>query len=248
LTTLYQGNALEFLKTLPDASVDAIITDPPYSSGGFTRSDRSLPTKDKYIHSDTKIQRPSFSGDSRDGRSWAYWCSLWLQECLRITKPSGYCLMFTDWRQLPLASDALQAGGWVWRGIIAWDKTEGARAAHTGLWRHQCEYIVTATNGVSKPATHGGPWPGAYRFPVKQSDKYHQTGKPTDLMRELVKCVPPGGTVLDPFMGSGTTGVAAIEAGQHFIGCEMDAGIFKTAEQRISDARQKAEAHRTQVA
>ena len=53
---------------------------------------------------------PDFTGDDRDQRAYGYWCALWLAECLRVTKPGGACLMFTDWRQLPATRDAIQAG------------------------------------------------------------------------------------------------------------------------------------------
>lgn len=230
---LIQGDCLEVLRTLDAGSVDAVVTDPPYSSGGFTRSDRTADPAAKYVQTGTEIIRESFSGDNRDGRSWCYWMALWLSECHRIVKPSGYALVFCDWRQLPLASDALQAGGFVWRGIVSWDKGAAARAPHTGYFRHQCEYVVWGTKGVSVPAAHGGPWPGSVFYPVKQSDKHHMTGKPTALMRQLVQCVPPGGMVLDPFMGSGTTGVAALMEGRHFVGVEINAHHFGVAERRI---------------
>jgi hypothetical protein len=51
-------------------------------------------------------------------------------------------MCFTDWRQLPMLTDVLQAGGFVWRGVMPWDKTESSRAPHTGYFRHQCEYVV----------------------------------------------------------------------------------------------------------
>jgi site-specific DNA-methyltransferase (adenine-specific) len=73
---------------------------------------------------------------------------------------------------------------------------------------------------------------------VLQADKFHLTGKPTAVMRELVKIVRPGGVVLDPFMGSGTTGVACIEAGLDFIGCEAEEAIFAIADHRIRGATQ----------
>jgi site-specific DNA-methyltransferase (adenine-specific) len=227
------GDSLDLLRSIPDASVDAVITDPPYSSGGFTRADRTADTATKYVQTGTALDRPDFSGDSRDQRSWLYWCALWISECHRIVKPSGYFLMFTDWRQLPQASDAIQCGGFVWRGLITWDKSEGARAPHTGYFRHQCEYIVWGTSGVSKAADWGGPWPGCFQIPVLQSDKHHQTGKPTKLMRELVKCCPPGGTILDPFAGSGTTGVAAEAEGRGFIGIEKTAVYHSIAKVRL---------------
>jgi len=230
---LHQGDCLAVLPTLVDNSVDAVVTDPPYSSGGFTRGDRAADPTSKYVQTGVELIRASFGGDNRDGRSWCYWMALWLSECHRIVKPSGYALVFCDWRQLPLASDALQAGGFVWRGVVAWDKGESARAPHTGYFRHQCEYIVWGTKGVSVPALHGGPWPGFIRQGVLLADKHHMTGKPTPLMRQLVQCVAPGDTVLDPFMGSGTTGVAALMEGRRFIGVEMDSHYYSVAERRL---------------
>lgn len=235
--TLLMGDALDLLRSLPDASVDAVITDPPYSSGGLTRSDRAADPHRKYQQTGVAIARSSFSGDGRDQRSYLTWCALWMSEALRIVKPHGYILAFSDWRQLPIVTDAIQCGGWVWRGLVAWDKTEGSRAPHTGYFRHQCEYVVWGSNGVTRPSAHGGPVPGCFRFPTRQADKHHLTGKPTPLMRELVKIVPPGGVVLDPFMGSGTTGVAASLEGRRFIGIEMSHEYFEVAQQRINGAR-----------
>jgi len=142
--------------------------------------------------------------------------------------------MFTDWRQLPTASDALQIGEIAWRGVIAWDKTEGSRAPHKGYFRHQCEYIVWGTKGKCPKAEHAGPYPGCFRFPVKQSDKFHLTGKPTQLMEQLVSIVPEGHIVLDPFAGSGTTLVAAKHMKRQFIGIEKDTGYAEIALQRIT--------------
>lgn len=229
---LFHGDCLDVLKRLPAGSVDAVVTDPPYSSGGMFRGDRTQRTDSKYTLTQSAGRRPDFTGDNRDQRSWGFWCALWLGECLRVVKPSGYCLMFSDWRQLPTATDTFQAGGWIWRGVIGWDKTTAARPPNTGYFRHQCEYIVWGTKGVS--AANGGPWPGCFRFGVKQADKHHQTGKPTDLMAELVKV---GDTILDPFMGSGTTGVACARTGRRFIGIELDAHWFQVAKDRIAAER-----------
>src|SRR5574337_1071851 len=99
---LHQGDCLDILRALPDASVDAVITDPPYSSGGQFRGDRVQDVHTKYVQTGSEsIALAGFSGDNRDQRSFGYWCALWLSECLRITKPGGACLLFTDWRQLP---------------------------------------------------------------------------------------------------------------------------------------------------
>lgn len=234
--SVIQGNCLDVLRRLPDDAIDAFVTDPPYSSGGQFRSDRSADPRAKYVHKSVQISRPSFCGDNRDGRSWGYWCTLWISEALRATRESGYLLMFTDWRMLPTATDVIQAGGFVWRGLVAWDKGEGARAPHTGYFRHQCEYIVYGTKGVSRPAKHQRSMAGCVRATVRQADKFHLTGKPTELMRHLVEIVPPGGLIVDPFAGSGTTLVAARQRGRHFLGVEQSEDYCEEARRRIANA------------
>jgi site-specific DNA-methyltransferase (adenine-specific) len=141
-----------------------------------------------------------------------------------------------DERETAALTDAMQWAGLMWRGICPWDKGQGSRAPHKGYARHQAEYIAWATNGPCRVAEHGGPWPGVYRHTVKQSDKHHMAGKPTPLLAELCQWVPDGATILDPFMGSGTTGVAAIQTGRRFVGVEIDPGHFTTACQRIEQA------------
>lgn len=237
---IIHGECLEVLRQLPTGCVDAVITDPPYSSGGFTRSDKGADVATKYQQQGTERRYAGFSGDNRDQRSWAYWCQLWLSECLRLTKPGGYCLMFTDWRMLPVATDAFQSGGWFWRGLISWDKGRAARAPHKGYFRHQCEYVVWGTNGaldvppVDDP--RGGPWDGSIAISVKQDDKYHLTGKPSKLMRELVRIAQPGGLVLDPFGGSGTTGKAAAQLGRRCILIEQEPAYCDIARRRVAEA------------
>lgn len=230
---LILGDCLEILQTLEPGSVDAILADPPYSSGGFTRSDRTADPSEKYVQTGVEIIRHSFSGDNRDGRSWCYWSALWISAGYRAVRMGGKCLMFCDWRQLPLASDAIQAGGFVWRGIIAWDKGQGARAPHTGYHRHQCEYVVWGTVGVSVPDSHGGPWPGCYQIPVLQSDKHHLTGKPTELMLQLVETFPQDAVILDPFAGSFTVAVACSRTGRRSISIEIEERYFRIGIDRM---------------
>jgi site-specific DNA-methyltransferase (adenine-specific) len=233
-----EGEALTLIPDLSPASIDAVITDPPYSSGGRTAGERAASPSSKYMQSGQKKQWAEFEGDNRDQRSWAHWCTLWLSACRRVTKPGGYCLVFTDWRQLPSLTDALQAGGWTWRGVIAWDKTGTARAPHTAYFRHQCEFVAWGTNGPFVRGWQDGPWPGCYRVPVDRREKQHMTGKPVALMRELVRCCPRGGTVLDPFAGSGSTGLAALLEGRSFVGYELTPHYAEIARQRLAQASQ----------
>lgn len=238
--TLHHGDSLQVLSQLAQAGlhVDALITDPPYSSGGMTRSDRMQSPASKYIQSGSAAlaaHNVNFSGDNRDQRSWTFWMSCWIASVRQILRPGGYAMVFTDWRQLPALTDAFQAGGLVWRGVVPWDKTESARAPHKGYFRHQCEYVVWGSNGPLSISAHGGPWPGIVRERVDHRKKLHMTGKPTGLMSELVQAVPPGGVILDPFMGSASTGIAALDAGYSFIGIEQDRHYFDVAAKRVHD-------------
>jgi len=237
--TVYRGDCLDVLQELTDTA-DALITDPPYSSGGMMRGDRSLPsTVAKYVQSGNAQgakHNQGFSGDNRDARSWCFWMCSWLRIAQECVKPGGYALCFTDWRQLPTLTDAFQAGGFVWRGLVPWDKTEASRAPHTGYFRHQCEYVVWGSNGPLATSAHGGPWPGLVRERVDHRQKLHMTGKPVRMMGELVKCVTPGGLILDPFMGSASTGVAALQSGRRFIGIEKTAHYFDVACKRLESA------------
>ena len=236
---VHAWDALAVLRDLPSDSVDAVVTDPPYSSGGLHRGDKARSTLAKYVHEGFgRDDRPSFDGDQRSDRGWDYWSALWLSECLRIAKPGAYCLMFCDWRQLAGAFSTFEAGGWIHRGVIGWDKTEAARAPHKGYFKHQLEYVVWGSAGDLPKRTAGkdpGPFPGVFRYPVRQKDKHHQTGKPTPLMVDLCRIVPPGGTILDPFMGSGTTGVGAARVGCHFIGIERESLYVDVARRRLAE-------------
>lgn len=232
---LHHGEALAFLATLPQGTVDALVCDPPYSSGGFTRGDRTGNTGDKYVSSDTARQLADFAGDNRDQRAYAYWCALWLSEALRATKPGGVALLFTDWRQLPATTDALQAGGWVWRGVVPWAKT--TYRPQSGRFAAQCEYVVWGSAGSMGLDYAEACLPGFFSASAPR-EREHQTQKPLDVMRQLVKIAPKGGTVLDPFMGSGTTGVAAVLEGREFIGSEMTEHYFEVARRRITTAEQ----------
>lgn len=235
-STLHAGDALAILKELPSASVDAVVADPPYSSGGMVRGDRSASTVTKYVtgQNTQKDMAVDFSGDNRDQRAYAYWSALWMGEALRATRTGGVILAFTDWRQLPATTDAIQAGGWVWRGIVPWYKP--VARPMTGRFTNACEYVVWGSAGSMGIDWEAPAFPGFYQASPPRS-REHITQKPVDVMRDLVKICPEGGTVLDPFMGSGTTGVAAMLERRKFIGVEMVAHYQQVAQRRIQEAQ-----------
>jgi site-specific DNA-methyltransferase (adenine-specific) len=234
---LILGDCLDVLPGLATGSVDAVITDPPYSSGGQFRGDRAMTTRNKYVNSEDKDNYADFSGDNRDQRGYLYWSALWLSQARRITKPGGVLCVFTDWRQLPTTTDAIQCGGWVWRGIVPWNKSEAARP-QKGRFRQQCEYIVWGTAGPMVEAVETC-LPGYFSYLTMSSNngKEHIAQKPEELMSDILGVTAAGAVVLDPFMGSGSTGAACVKLGRGFIGCEIDPAYFAIAQRRIADAQ-----------
>jgi site-specific DNA-methyltransferase (adenine-specific) len=235
--TLYLGDCLEILPTL--GKVDAVVTDPPYSSGGLFRGDRSQQPSKKYHQSDSKKRYANFSGDNKDQRAWTLWMSLWISLAVRKLPEGALFCVFSDWRQLPATTDALQFGGIVWRGIAVWDKGIGVRPV-PDRFRAQAEYILWGTNGPKKQDfknKDANYFPGVFQCKAPASAKReHPTEKPIDLLKVLVKTAKPNGVVLDPFMGSGTTGVACVETGRKFIGIEINEKYFDIACKSIEQA------------
>lgn len=237
--TLYHGDALDLLPLLAPGSVDVVATDPPYSSGGAFRGDRTASVVAKYTQSGTRAHRPEFSGDTRDQRGYAAWCALWLNAARHATVSGGIVACFIDWRQLPTMTDAVQAGGWVWRGIAPWTKGFG-RPNGPGRFTNAAEYVVWGSNG---PIREHDAYPqgscdvpeigGAFECRPPR-EREHVAQKPVEVMRWVLGVAPPGGCVLDPFAGSGTTLLAARSLGLTAIGIEVDEHSCEVAASRLS--------------
>lgn len=242
---LLKGNCLEVLEGLEADCADLVLIDPPYSSGGLFAGDRKQDTRTKYTNNDFNgaARFPNFSGDNMDQRSFVQFMGIISAKLREITKDGGAIATFVDWRNLPAMTDAIQMGGWVWRGVIVWDK--GISRNIPGRFRNDCEYIVWGTNGGKKvdwkAAKGKKAMPGIYHISgVNTKSKHHQTEKPVELLKALCQIAPRGGTVVDCFMGSGSTGVACIEEGRDFIGIELNDEYYETAVRRIREASDRA--------
>lgn len=220
-----QVDALALLRDLDDATIDAIVTDPPYSSGGAFRGDRTASTARKYVRPGAHIAGVDFTGDTRDALSQLLWCTLWLSEALRVAKDGAPIVMFSDWRQVSLSVSAVQSAGWIFRGIVPWTKNNAGRPQR-GRFRSDAEFAVWGSKGpMPMDRAVGGPsrvLEGHVQCaPVRVQRRRHQTEKPVEVMRKLVRICTPGGVVLDPFTGGGATGVAALLEGYRFLGAEL---------------------------
>ena len=227
--TIYHGDALEILPEL--SGLAGVVTDPPYSSGGAFRGDRMNSTLAKYVNGDSsnRTRLDDFTGDNRDQRSFAAWATLWLNAARSAALPGAALVSFIDWRQLPTLTDAVQGGGWVWRGIATWHKP-GIRMQR-GMFSGSAEYIVFATNGPR--LDHDGAPQNVFAC-QPEDEKEHIAQKPEPVMRWAMQVVPPIGPILDPFMGSGTTLRAAKDLGFRAIGIEVQERYCEIAAKRLA--------------
>lgn len=233
---IINADCFDYFGGIADDSFDAVITDPPYASGGLRAPARRIAPSKKYVMNNSNRIYPEFQNDGRDQRTHMLWSAEWMRRALRVVRPKGWLMVFTDWRQLPLTADAVQVAGWTWRGIVVWDKTEGCRPS-LGCFRNQQEYVVVATRGELGaeqdrdvrvcPA-------GVYRERLRSCEKLHMTGKPVGLMCHLMRVLPPGSKILDPFAGSGTTAIAA-EIEGHSANCiELSPDYARIARERLA--------------
>lgn len=168
------------------------------------------------------------SGRSQNLCEW-----YWLRQGEK-SKQGAIAAVFVDWRNIAAMIDALQAAGWIYRGIVVWNK--GNARNMPGRFRQDCEFIVCGTNGAKAVDWTPGftSFQGFYNEKsVPGKMKKHQTEKPVGLLEKLVAICPSDGLVCDLFMGSGSTGEACIKTERNFIGIEMEEVYFEVAKERM---------------
>lgn len=227
---VFLGDALEVMSTLE--RVDAVVTDPPYCSGSVSEASRTA-AKGQGRRSENLKRFGWFTGDNMGTAGLVFLLRAMAFRALKIINPEGSMLVFCDWRMVPNLAPAIESAGWRYQNMVVWDK--GMMGLGTGF-RAQHEIVLHFTAGSPKYHDLGtGNVVKAAR--VGSGDREHQAQKPVDLMQRLLRVVcPPGGIVLDPFMGSASTGVAALAEGMRFIGIERDVSHFNTACERLDAA------------
>lgn len=216
---LHLGDCLEVMKSMPDKSVDAVITDPPYG----------LNTKSSYNGAKGKINPWA------DLINSAYWYSAWMRECLRIAKPDGCMWAFLNWRSLTTYQKASFDIESPIESLLVWDKEWIGPGGQRGL-RPSYELVALFTNQDFAIEDRG--IPDIRRCMWASQKPNHPAEKPVDLLAWLILIsTGEGDTVFDPFMGSGSTGVAAVKQGRKFLGIETNPDYFKIAERRIKEAQ-----------
>ena len=229
---IHNCDCLDYLATVAPGTFDAVLTDPPYSSGGMYRGDRTMKTSTKYQSTGVHDIKPEFFGDTRDQRSLERWCATWMRECWKVTKDGGFLFCFIDWRNLACVIDALQVAGWVYRGVFPWIKPN--TRPQKGTFQYNTEFVVYGSRGavpqIEKYAK------GYFeKMPLPTKKRIHATEKPVQLLEYLLQFVPEGGLVFDPFAGSGATGEACRNLGLGFEGCELSEEYALLANARMDE-------------
>ena len=208
-------------------SFDMILTDPPYSSGARRDADRSV--RGGMLRTDPDW----FSHDTMTTWGFTWFLRSILAKARGRLAPGGHVYVFTDWRQTPNVYAILEASGYRVNHCLVWRKSHFGMGSH---WRNQHENIVFASLGKAATMLNRGMSTVLDAAGISSSKRRHPTEKPVDLLSQIVRAVP-GDVVFDPFMGSGSTGVAALQEGRRFIGCEIDEGYFKIAVDRVGGAQ-----------
>jgi len=215
--TLYLGDCLEILPTLP--KVDAVITDPPYSSGGYQESGGAQGS----IGTTTGAK---IAADNLSTRGY-----IRLMTAVGRATHSREIYIFCDWRMWTYTADAIEDAFFRLRSMIVWNK--GSAGMGVG-WRGQHELIAYGLRGPAK----FGAGKGNVLSINRSGNPDHPTQKPVLVVEELLKGTDSE-MICDPFMGSGTTGVACMNLGRKFIGIEIEPKYFDIACERIENAQRQ---------
>ena len=214
---LLHGDCFELLQGIPDESVDMVLTDPPYGMN-FQSGHR----KSKY----EKIK-----GDSN-----LDWLDDFVNEIYRVSKPNTAHYVFCSFHHIDKFKQAIEKKFKV-KNILTWVKNNTSMGDLKGDFAPKTEFIIFFHKG--RKLINGKRDPNVLEF-KKTRNELHPTQKPVDMTEYLIeKFSDEGNLILDPFMGSGTTGIACINTNRNFIGMELDKEYFDMANERISKHKQE---------
>ncbi len=252
--TLYHGNSLEILPQLPADSFDMIYADPPYrlSNGGFTSESGRLVSVNKGGWDKSEGVEEDFKFHKK-----------WISECRRLLKPDGTIWLSGTYHNIYKCGYALELEGFHILNEIAWYKPKSADNISGRMFKAQHESLIWAKK--EKIAKHkfsyeylkktdwgqdflkkqgeqmGSVW--AIHAPGLIERKFgkHPTQKPQELLKRIIlSCTRKGDSILDPFCGSGTTGVVASLYGRSFVGIDSDPKYLEMAQSRFTELKRVA--------
>ncbi len=220
---LINGDCLDILKQIKDNSVDLVLTDPPYKtiSGGDSDGINS--------------KRPS--GIMRGNRELFKHKNVnhndWLLEVYRVLKNGSHFYCFTNSLNLSHILSTAENCGFKLHNILVWEKNNCTPSQY---YMKNCEYILFMRKGKAKYINNIGDSKTVHAYKNIIGNKLHPTEKPTNLLEFYINnSSNENDIILDPFMGSGSTGVACLNTNRQFIGIELDEKYFNIAKDRVEN-------------
>lgn len=235
-TSLLNGDCIKMFKEIADESVDLIITDPPYNLGNFMKARQT----------NLKKMRSNFFGDAGwDNDSYEDWMNHmdnFIKESKRVLKKNGAMIIFMSIIKVESIINIAQNNGLYYKTTGIWHKTNPMPRNMNLHFINSNECWIYFTN-KTKTGTFNNNGKAIHDFfessvTPSSEKKYgkHPTQKPESLIESFVKILSNrNDTVLDCFMGSGTTGVVSKRLGRNFVGIELNEEYFNIAKQRIND-------------
>lgn len=225
---LLHGDCFELIKKIPNDSIDLVLIDPPYEVSrdtNFASGEAKGKDTDRFrISMDFGDWDNNFTGLDRI-----------IKECYRILKKSGTLICFYDlWKITPL-KDYFEDAKFKQIRFIEWLKTNPVPLnSKINYLTNSREIAISGVKG-GKPTFHSEYDNGIYQYPIcHDKDRFHPTQKPLQLIEDIIKKHSnENDLIVDCFMGSGTTGVGAINLNRNFIGIELNKEYFDKAKVRI---------------
>lgn len=221
---VYNIDAIEWLKTLDNDSVDLIVSDPPYRVTQHGHSGLGGIFKTK-VGEDKKLNGKLFEHNEVDVNDYA-------GELYRVLKPDSHCYIMTNDRNLQNFLNVFIDVGFHFTKLIIWDKQNKIANPY---YMQQVEYILFMSKGHTKQINNCGTSNLLSISNMANKNNDHPTEKPVELMEILIKnSSKEGDLVMDPFVGVGTTALACQNLNRNFIGCEIDKKYYDTAMERLN--------------
>ena len=226
MTYFTNESCFELLGSVKTNSVDLVLIDPPY----LISRDSGFESGNNPDYDRLKISIDFGKWDHRlDGFDQV------IHECYRVLRKGGTFICFYDLWKLTELAQMMEAAKFKQHRFLEWVKTNPVPINQSVNYLTNSREVALLGVKGGKPTFNSKYDNGIYSYPIEHGkDRFHPTQKHKGLIRELIeKHSNPGDLVLDCFSGSATTGVAAIECGRQFVGCELDEGYFKQANERL---------------
>lgn len=227
---ILRSDSREIIKRIPDNSIDFILTDPPYNLGQHSTGNIPLPGRTAMNNDVAEWDMIDFNPEE------------WADEFIRILKPTGNLFIFTSYNQLGRWYNSLDHK-FDTSNFMIWHKTNPAPKIFKAGFLNSCEMIFTCWNKkhtwnfISQAEMHNFIESSICMKPERLSNPKHPAQKPVTILKKMIEIASnENDIVFDPFMGVGSTGVAALELNRRFIGVELDEVYFDAAKKRVNTA------------